>query len=59
MDENKEEIENVKNLTKDINKCENEIINVINSYNFNPSISRLIIIEILRLCENSEKQLLV
>lgn len=56
MEENKENISSAKKLTNDVGKCEKEIINIINSYNFNPTITRLIIVEILRLCESTERQ---
>lgn len=58
MEENKKIISNAKKITSDVNKCEKEIIDIINSYNFNPTISRLIIVEILRFCEATERNFL-
>lgn len=55
MDENMENsTKSIRNLTADVKSCENDLIAVINKYNFHPTISRLILVEILRVCEAAE-----
>ena len=57
--ENTEKTESTaKKFSLGVKNCENDIIAVINRYNFNPTISRLILTEILRILESAEQSII-